>query len=52
VFTSQDGKKLTVAVSKDSDGFVYGRTSDGPTVYKFKKQILDDLTFKPADMAF
>jgi hypothetical protein len=52
VFTSKDGKKLTVAVSKDSDGFVYGRTSDGPTVYKFKKQILDDLTFKPADMAF
>ncbi len=52
VFTMKDGKKLTVAISKDADGFVFARTSAGATVYKLKKQLLDDLTFKPADMAF
>ncbi len=51
-FSTKDGKKWSVAISKEADGFVYARTSDGATVYKLKKEILDDLTFKAADMAF
>jgi Domain of unknown function (DUF4340) len=50
--TSKDGKKLTVTISKDADGFVYARSSEAPTVYKLKKQLLDDLSFKASDMAF
>jgi hypothetical protein len=32
--------------------FVYARNSVTPTVYQLKKQILDTLNFKPADLAF
>jgi hypothetical protein len=52
VFTGKEGTKLTVAISKDVDGFVYARTSAGSSVFKLKKQVLEDLTFKAADMAF
>jgi Domain of unknown function (DUF4340) len=50
--TTKDGKKLTVTISKDADGFVYAKTSDSEAAYKLKKQVLDDLSFKATDMAF
>jgi hypothetical protein len=50
--TAKDGRKLTVVISKESEGFVYARTSDGPAVYKLNKQILDDLNFKPSEIVF
>jgi hypothetical protein len=43
--TDKSGKKLTVQISSESGGFVYARTSDSPAIYKFKKQILSDLSF-------
>jgi hypothetical protein len=50
--TGKDGRKLTIAVSKETGGFVYARSSEGPTVYKLKKQVLDSLNFKPSEIAF
>jgi hypothetical protein len=50
--TSKDGKKLTIAISKEVGDLVYGRSSESPTVYKLKKQILDNLNFKPSEIAF
>jgi hypothetical protein len=43
--TDKSGKKLTVQISGESGGFVYAKTSDSPAIYKFKKQILTDLSF-------
>jgi hypothetical protein len=51
LLTEKSGKKLTVVISKESGDFVYARTSDGPAVYKLKKQILGLLNFKPDDFA-
>jgi hypothetical protein len=48
--TDKSGKKFTVQISKESGGFVYGRTSESPAVYKLDKQILTDLNFKPGDL--
>jgi hypothetical protein len=50
--TTQDGKKITVSVSKAAGDFVYARNSDGPAIYKLKKQILDSLNVKPSDLTF
>ena len=44
--TDKFGKKLTVQISGESGGFVYAKTSDGPAIYQFKKQILSDLSFR------
>jgi hypothetical protein len=49
--TEKSGKSLTVEISKESNGFVYARTSDSPAIYKLKRQILTDLNFKPGDLA-
>jgi hypothetical protein len=51
LLTEKSGKKLTVQISNESGDFVYGRTSDGPAVYKLKKQTLNLLNFKPDDFA-
>ncbi len=51
ILTDKSGKKLTVQISKESNGFVYARTSGSPAIYKLDKQILSDLNFKPSDMA-
>jgi len=51
-FTDKTGKTLTVRFSKISDDFVYAQTSDSPAVYKLKKQVSEDLSFKPSDLAF
>jgi Domain of unknown function (DUF4340) len=50
--TDKNGKKLTVEISKESGGFVYARSSDAPAIYKLKAEILTDLSFKQADLAF
>jgi hypothetical protein len=44
------GKVLTVQISREAGDFVYARTSDGPAIYKLKKQALEDLNLKPADL--
>ena len=51
LLTEKSGKKLTIQISKESGDFVYARTSEGPAVYKLKKQILTQLNFKPDDFA-
>jgi Domain of unknown function (DUF4340) len=50
--TAKDGKKLTVVISKQAGDFVYARSSEGATVYKLKKSILDNVNIKLADLAF
>jgi Domain of unknown function (DUF4340) len=51
ILTDKSGKKVTVQISKESNGLVYARTSESPAVYKLDKQILSDLNFKASDMA-
>lgn len=51
LLTEKSGRKLTIQFSKETGEFVYARTSDGPAVYKLKKQILTVLNFKPDDFA-
>jgi hypothetical protein len=48
--TDKSGKVLKVEISKESGGFVYARTSEAPTVFKLKPQILTGLNFKPSDL--
>ena len=50
VLTDKSGKKLTVEISKESNGFVYSRTSESEAIYKLNKQILDDLNLKASDL--
>jgi len=52
--TTKDNKTITIDVSQaqDADGSVYARTSESPAAYKLKKQLLDDLNVKAADLAF
>jgi hypothetical protein len=49
--TEKSGKKITVEISKETDGFVYARTSESPAVYKLKKEILRLVNLKPDDFA-
>ncbi len=51
ILTDKAGKALSVQISKESGDFVYARTSDSAAVYKLKKQVLDDLNMKPAELA-
>ena len=48
--TGSDGRQLTIRVSKPSGDFVYAQASDSPSVYKLKKQALDDLNIKASDL--
>ena len=50
VLTDTDGKTVTLRISKPSGDFVYAQTSDSQSLYKLKKQALDDLNLKPADL--
>jgi hypothetical protein len=49
--TKKNGGTLTLKISKASGDFAYAQSSDSPAVYKLKKQSVDDLNFKPADLA-
>ena len=50
--TGKDGRNLSLSIASESGGFVYARTSNGPAVYKLKKEILSDLNSKLVDLAF
>lgn len=51
ILTTKDGKTVTVKISKASGDFVYAQASDGPSFYKLKKDVLDTLNLKAADVA-
>src|SRR5208282_1160569 len=50
ILTDKSGKTLKIEISHESGGFVYARTSESPTIYKLKPQVLTDLNFKPPDL--
>jgi hypothetical protein len=50
VFTSADGKQVTLRVSKPSGDILYAQASDNPALYTLKKQALDSLNLKPAEL--
>jgi len=52
ILTSQDGKALTVQITKEAGDFVYARASDRPAVYKLKKGLTAGLNLKPSDFVF
>lgn len=52
IFTKKDGSKLTLEISSPENNFVYARSSEGPQVYKLKKETLDDLNFTPSQVLF
>ena len=50
--TEKDGKKLSVSFTEAIGDFVYARTSDAPTIYKLKKEVLNDLSAKLSGFAY
>ena len=50
VFTSQDGKQVTLRISKPSGDILYAQASDSPALYTLSKQALSGLNLKPADL--
>jgi hypothetical protein len=50
ILSDKGGKTLKIEISQESGGFLYARTSESPTIYKLKPQILTDLNFKPSDL--
>lgn len=52
ILTDKDGKKITLDVSKPVKDVAYARTSAGPTVFKAKKELFDDLNFTPDQAIF
>ena len=50
VFTSTDGKQVTLRVSKPSGDVVYAEASDSLSLYTLSKQTLAGLNLKPADL--
>lgn len=50
--TKKDGKKISIRLSSVSGDTVFAQTSESSAVYKLKKQVFDDLNFKPAEFAF
>jgi hypothetical protein len=51
LLTGNNKKQITLRMSQASGDYVYVQTSDGPQLYKLKKQSFNDLNFKPADLA-
>ena len=49
-YTTKDGKTTTVKVSAAEGEDVYARVDGSSTVFKVNKQLLDTLSFKPADL--
>ncbi len=49
-YTKKDGKTTTVKVSAADGDDVYVRVDGSPTIYKTAKQLLDTLSFKPAEV--
>lgn len=51
VLTDSNGKTLTVRISKAVGDFAFAQASDSPVLYKVGKQVLENLTWKPGDIA-
>jgi Domain of unknown function (DUF4340) len=51
VFTDKYKRDLTLRISKPAGDFVYVQAGPSPTLYKLKKQILEDLTPDAATLA-
>ncbi|HTW24323.1 MAG TPA: DUF4340 domain-containing protein [Candidatus Baltobacteraceae bacterium] len=51
VFTSSDGKQVTLRVSKPSGDTLYAQASDNPALFTLSKQSLDSLNLKPSDLS-
>jgi hypothetical protein len=51
ILTDKAGKLLTVRVSKPVGDFAYAQSSNSAALYKVKKQVVNDLSLKPADAA-
>jgi len=51
VLTRNAGKPLVVKISKASGDFVYAQATDSPSLYQLKKDALDTLNVKIADLA-
>jgi Domain of unknown function (DUF4340) len=49
--TGKDGKPLVIRISKASGDFVYAQVAGNSSLYKFKKDVLDTLNVKAADLA-
>lgn len=43
--TDKNGKKTELAFSGITGDSIYGRNSDGPTIYKFAKRVFDEVNF-------
>jgi Domain of unknown function (DUF4340) len=50
VFTSTDGKQVTLRISKPSGDILYAQASDNEALYTLSKQAFDSLNLKPADL--
>jgi hypothetical protein len=50
--TRKDGQKVIVRLSAVSGDSVYAQSSESPAVYRLRKQIFDDLDFKPVELAY
>ena len=51
ILTAKSGKQITFKVSKESGDFVYAKSSEGPALYKLKKQSLSDISITAADLS-
>jgi hypothetical protein len=49
--TGKDGKPLLIKISKASGDFVYAQVTGNASLYKLKKDVLDTLNVKAADLA-
>lgn len=50
VFTSADGKQVTLRISKPSGDTLYAQASDTSALYTLSKEALDGLNLKPEDL--
>jgi hypothetical protein len=50
VLTGKNGQEITLRISKPSGDFAYVQASGSPALYKLKKEVVDDLNLKPADL--
>ena len=52
ILTGENNKATELKISKPSGDFVYAQVSDSGALYKLKKQVVEDLDIKPADLIF
>lgn len=52
IFTKNDGKQITVRLSKPIGDVAYAQSTASPELFKIKKETVNDLNLKPKDVAF